>query len=228
MRPQLDAFLQRAGLHFQETDWLEEAFRHSSWINEHPQPALQDNERLEYLGDAVLELSVSTLLFREHPELPEGKMTKLRAQLVCEDALARMARHLDLGEALQLGKGEEEMGGRQRSSLLADATEALIGALYLDQGFEAAAAWVIAQIRPLLTEQQEALYKDYKSAYLEYLQSQPGHPQAVFRVLAESGPVHEPSFTVELQVNGSPVSEGHGRSKKLAEQEAARVALSRR
>lgn len=210
------------GYVFRNRNLLEESLRHSSFINEHP--ALTSNERLEFLGDSVLSLVVSHLLMGIEPPLPEGMMTRLRAQLVNETTLAEIARKIDLGTFLQLGKGETQSNGRAKNSILADACEALIAAVYLDGGFDAAFRLVQGFIEPMLQQGRvESLSPDFKSNLQELLQATQ-KPAPVYRVIDETGPDHEKCFVVQVKtVDGETT--GQGRNKKAAEQDAARNAL---
>lgn len=210
------------GYVFRNRDLLDEALRHSSFINEHP--TLTSNERLEFLGDAVLSLVVSHLLMEIAPPLPEGTMTRFRAQLVNETTLADIARKIDLGGYLQLGKGETQSNGKSKNSILADACEALIAAVYLDGGFDAAFRLVQGFIEPMLQQGRvESLSPDFKSNLQELLQAAQ-KPGPVYRVIDEIGPDHEKRFVVQVRtVDGETA--GQGRNKKAAEQDAARNAL---
>jgi ribonuclease-3 len=203
---------------------LEEALRHSSFVNEQADPGVRDNERLEFLGDAVLNLVIGHLLMRAYPQMHEGELSRLRANLVNETQLAEIARSLDLGPNLLLGKGEIQSNGQEKNSLLANALEAVIAAIYLDDGFEAAEKTIqchfneLVQAAPDLTAGQ-----DYKSRLQEAVQSTIKEiPQ--YRVVEESGPDHEKTFTVVMNV-GTIQTHGVGRSKKAAEQEAARKGI---
>lgn len=202
----------------------EQALTHSSYAHEHSLGSHAHNERLEFLGDAVLELTISEALYRRFPDLPEGKLTRFRAGLVCEESLSQLANKLGLGAYLRLGKGEAASGGRQRPSLLADAFEALLGAIYLDLGFEAVRQVVETLFSPLFEDlSRGCLRHDYKTLMQE-------HTQAVlattpeYRIVAERGPDHSKVFVAQLILNQKVLGEGSGRSKKEAEQEAARVA----
>ncbi len=201
------------------------AITHKSYVNEHRGEGLQDNERLEFLGDAVIDLAVSHRLMERFPEAREGDLSKIRAALVDEAALARIARELDLGSLLRLGRGEELTGGRQKSSLLADAMEAVVAALYLDGGLSP----VLTLVDRFLSEAFEraaagTLDRDFKTQLQELAQSRlRATPR--YRVVAEHGPDHSKVFDVELELRGEVVGRGAGRSKKDAEQAAAKIAL---
>ncbi len=212
----------RLGVRFSDTDLLRRALLHRSWLAEHQEE--RSNERLEFLGDAVLQLAVTTYLFAEHPELPEGELAKVRASIVNERALAGMARDFDVGRALFLGRGEETTGGRDKPSILADAMEAIIGAMYLDGGLERAEDLVLEALGPLIADRvREPGARDYKTRLQEHL-AQSG---AMFEyVMAEQGPDHAKTFTALVVVDGREIGRGEGTSKKRAQQAAARVALA--
>lgn len=220
------ADLQRnMGVSFKDVSRLELALVHSSYINENPAPGQTSNERLEFLGDAVLGLVVAERLYRDYPRCSEGEMTRLRAAVVRQDTLARRAGTLSLGDYLYLGKGEEADGGRQKPANLEAALEALIAAVFLDGGLGAARDFVL---RLLGEELEEAISlgpsTDYKSALQELTQSgQQVTPS--YRVTNTSGPDHGKTFTVEVTLNGQVVGSGTGKNKKAAETEAARQAL---
>lgn len=215
--------LARCNWPVQKYNLYERALTHSSFAHEQGHPVAH-NERLEFLGDAVLELIVSAYLYRTYPHLPEGKLTRLRAALVCEASLAKLAYRLDLGGYLRLGKGEAGGGGSSRPSLLADAVEALIGALYLDLGLEQAAQHVLALYQPVLQELQAGeLRRDYKTRMQEYAQARLGITPE-YRITGERGPDHDKIFEAEILLQGIPAGKGAGRSKKEAERAAAREA----
>lgn len=209
---------------FRKRELLEEALRHRSFVNEHSQADLRDNERLEFLGDAVLNLTVGHLLMQTHPDLSEGDLSRTRARLVNETHLARQARDLRLGDHIQLGRGEAQTGGHDKDSILSDTLEAVLAAVYLDGGYEAAFD-LIAHRFDLSFESigaPEGL-SDYKSRLQEHAQTfEKAIP--VYRVVAESGPDHDKTFEIELTLNDTKTI-GIGRNKKAAEQEAARKAL---
>ncbi len=212
-------------LEFVSTELLELAFRHSSWVRECGLDELASNQRLEYLGDAVLDLVFADHLYNAHPELPEGDLTRLKAALVRGSALASVARRLELGDYLLLGRGEESTGGRDKASLLADTLEALIGAIFLAGGYEAARAFILRHFDTLLEDvQKRASLRDHKSALQEVLQAR-GESPPTYRVRRTDGPPHDRWFTVEAVCGGEVVGIGEGSSKRAAEQEAAREAL---
>ena len=207
---------------FQNFGLLEMAMRHSSYANEHHMERLECNERLEFLGDAVLEVVSSEFLYKTFPRLPEGEMTKKRASLVCEPALAFCARDLDLGEYLLLGKGEDATGGRKRESVTSDAMEALIGAIYLDGGFANAKEFIHRFILNDIEHKQ--LFYDSKTILQEMVQSRQEAPLS-YEIIREEGPDHNKSFEVCAKIGDEEVGRGAGRTKKAAEQEAAYQAI---
>ena len=207
---------------FQNFSLLEQAMMHSSYTNEHRLEKYKCNERLEFLGDAVLELISSEFLFRQSPKVPEGELTKTRASMVCEPSLAMCAKEIDLGSYLLLGKGEEVTGGRLRDSVTSDALEALIGAIYLDGGFTNAKEFIH---RFVLTDQEDKrLFYDSKTILQEMVQAEK-LGEIKYRLICEEGPDHNKSFTVELMIHGKSYGKGKGRTKKAAEQQAAYKAI---
>lgn len=209
---------------FNEIRFLKQAFTHSSYVNEHRHKNLQDNERLEFLGDAVLELTVSDYLFKNFPELNEGQLTKLRAAIVCESSLVEFAESLRFGEYIQLGKGEEHTGGRQRPALLADVFESFVGALYLDQGIEMVRFFLEKYVFPKIDHGYFFQIHDYKSQLQEFVQ-QANLGNIVYRIVDEVGPAHDREFHSELLIEGEAYGMGVGKSKKESEQKAAHQAL---
>ena len=208
---------------FRNQALLEEALNHSSYANEHRAGGLRSNERLEFLGDSVLGFVTAEFLFCQHPDLPEGDLTRIRAALVCENSLVEVARSLDLGNYLKLGKGEDHGGGRARPSIQADAVEAMLAAVYLDGG--------IGQARKLIhrlvlnrEEERTAAGRDYKTALQELVQRESGQVLS-YHLTGESGPDHDKVFAMEVLLNGQPIGAGQGRSKKEAEQAAAKAAV---
>ncbi len=203
--------------------YYEQSLTHSSYAHERGHRRIH-NERLEFLGDAVLELIISDYLYQHYPNFSEGKLTKLRADLVCEASLARLAFGLNLGQYLRLGKGEIHGGGASRPSLLADATEALIGANYLDQGLEICRQNILALFSPILQELQEGvLRRDYKTLLQEFAQARYA-VTPVYKIVRESGPDHDKIFEAKVILSVDAVGAGEGRSKKEAEQAAAKEA----
>jgi ribonuclease-3 len=213
------------GYQFKNVSLLQNALAHSSYANERYHNSLMSNERLEFLGDSVLGMLVADHLYRNFPDRPEGELTRMRADMVCEQTLAKVANGLGLGAHLLLGKGEEQGGGRSRNSILADAVESVIAACYLDGGMEAAVRFVqkFILVNVPLTRMHNV---DYKTALQERVQQKKNQVIA-YRLVAESGPDHDKQFTVELSINAEVVGVGHGSSKKRAEQDAARVALEK-
>lgn len=210
------------GYHFREEGLLRQALTHSSFANEKHMKKHSDNERLEFLGDAVLELVSSEFLFQNYPKLPEGDLTKFRASLVCEPTLAYCTKEMDLGKYLFLGKGENQTGGRMRKSILSDALESVIGAIYLDGGFEEAKAFIH---RFILTDiEHKKLFYDSKTSLQEVVQGR--YTESLHYVLlAEEGPDHDKVFSVEARIGDRVIGQGSGHTKKAAEQEAAYQAL---
>ncbi len=213
------------GYQFHDPALLEEALRHSSYANEHRGDNVFSNERLEFLGDSVLGFVTAEYLFAKHPTAPEGELTRIRALLVCEDSLHEVAQRLKLGEYLKLGHGEESCGGRTRPSILADATEAVFAAVYLDGGIRAASELIH---RVLLDKEREetaeAKRRDYKTKLQELVQRTPNQV-LTYRMTGEQGPDHDKVFSFAVLLNDTVVGTGEGRSKKEAEQMAAKDAL---
>ncbi len=222
---QPDDLGRRLGLTFTDPGLLRQALIHTSYANERSHGRLLHNQRLEFLGDAVLDLVISEYLYRNFAALPEGELTKARAAVVCEPALARRAKELGLGRHLLLGRGEAASGGRERDSILADAFEAVIGAVYLDSGYAAASACVLRLLAADLDALADGEYgKDYKTLLQEIAQ-QGGDARIGYEVTGESGPDHSKTFTVAVSISDVRLGTGSGRSKKAAEQDAARRAL---
>lgn len=210
------------GYQFEKPELLERALTHSSYANERLGGALDCNERLEFLGDAVLGMLVADHLYREHPDLPEGDLTRLRASMVCEEALARVAKSWQLGNHINLGRGEGLSGGQERASILADAVEAVLAAIYLDSGI----AQVRRTIRQFILSQEvpTGRTRDHKTALQEFIQRESGHALA-YELVSSQGPDHQKTFTMAVLLDGKQVGLGEGHSKKEAEQMAAKVAL---
>ena len=220
---------EKIGYSFKDRTLLTTALTHSSYARE--SGGSEFNERMEFLGDAMLDAIAGEELYREFPGKGEGFLSRTRASLVCEKFLFEVAVHIGLGEHLRLGAGEEKTGGRNRPSILADAVEALIGAVFLDGGYEAARDVVLRLLADGLQDAREGrlLVTDYKTALQELLQSEGVSTAGIQYVDAgQSGPDHDKVFTVHLMINGQTEAEGVGKSKKQAQQEAARAALSRR
>ncbi|MDY6299743.1 ribonuclease III [Selenomonas bovis] len=223
---ELLALAQRLGVTFHDIGLLHTALIHTSYANE-AQGRVAHNERLEFLGDAVLELASSTYLYTHFPTLPEGELTKTRASIVCSAALAKIAARLGLGEYLLLGHGEEMSGGRARTTNLEDAFEAVLGAIYLDQGWETARDYALRQLAPEFDQVRHGEnLQDYKTLLQELVQKTPGSTIA-YELLEATGPDHAKHYRYAVVINGKTCGEGEGSSKKEAEQQAARMALAR-
>ncbi|WP_449539979.1 ribonuclease III [Ferdinandcohnia sp. Marseille-Q9671] len=219
-------FQEKINIHFHDENLLIQAFTHSSYVNEHRKKPHEDNERLEFLGDAVLELTISQFLFKKFPIMSEGELTKMRAAIVCEPSLVTFAHDLKFGELVLLGKGEEMTGGRERPALLADVFEAFIGALYLDQGLEVVYQFLDETVIPKINAGAFSHVMDYKSQLQELVQRD-GTGTLEYKVLQEKGPAHSREFVSRVSLNGEELGIGSGRSKKEAEQHAAEVALKK-
>ena len=228
LRDEFETLQQAIGYRFRDRGLVEHAMTHTSRANEDVSGGVRDNESLEFLGDAVLGFVIADVLFNEFPESDEGQKSKLKAMLVSTTTLARQAERLSLGDHLLLGRGEEKSGGRQKQALLADGYEALIAAIYLDGGVEHARAFIVREFAPLIADARRdgLAAQDYKSALQELLQ---GRNRALpdYRVVGTLGPDHQKLFQVQVVVDGEPLAEATGSSKKEAEQEAARAALEK-
>ena len=214
---------EKLGYVFRDKSLLASALSHSSYANERKAIGYNSNERLEFLGDAVLGFVTADVLYRVDPALPEGRMTKLRAELVCETALHKTALELELGRYLRLGKGEEHTGGRERPSILADAVEAVIAALYLDGGFDVSRRFIMAHVLAGADIACEPT-GDWKTELQEFIQQKPWRTLA-YELLSESGPDHDKLFQFRVLLDGTEIGRGQGRTKKEAEQSAASAAL---
>ena len=214
---------------FNDPALLKAALTHSSYANENRKSGMVSNERLEFLGDSVLGMTVSALIYKSKQDMPEGQMTRLRAELVCEKSLAALAVTFGLGECLILGRGEEKGGGRTRPSILADAFEAVLAAIYLDGGFEPVAR-LIAEHLTSQAERMQIENFDYKTALQEVIQEKGGQMEQTlsYHTIDESGPDHMKSFAVEVRLGDEVLGSGAGKSKKEAEQMAAKSALENR
>ena len=217
-------FENKIGYTFKNKDLLHEALSHSSYANENKHHGRHSNERLEFLGDSVLSIVVSEHLFNHFKHLPEGELTKIRASLVCEKALFEFSKKIDLGQHILLGKGEENSGGRERPSIVSDAFEAVIAAIFLDGGMQAAEKYVLSFIPKNLDSNSAKALQDYKTMLQEIIQRNP--EERVEYVLADQiGPDHDRKFVVNVCLNSNIIGTGEGHSKKQAEQAAAKEAL---
>ena len=224
MNTKFQEFQDNIGIHFLNERILKQAFTHSSYVNEHRRKPYEDNERLEFLGDAVLELTVSQYLYKKFPMMSEGELTKLRAAIVCEPSLVTFANAMSFGGLVLLGKGEEQTGGRERPALLADVFEAFIGALYLDQGLETVYEFLRKTVFPKIDEGAFSHVMDYKSQLQELVQRDAAGILE-YKIHLEKGPAHNKEFVSHVSLNGEIMGTGVGRSKKEAEQHAAQQAL---
>lgn len=213
----------RIGHKYKDISLLENALTHSSFANE-SKSGLKSNERLEFLGDAVLSIVVSDYIYRNCPKLPEGELSKLRASLVCEKSLCRFSRALGVGDYLKLSNGERNLKGNERPSILADAFEAIIASIYLDSNIEEARKFILSFVEPEIKNPKPRAFKDYKTTLQEIVQKNPGE-RLSYVLTGESGPDHDKHFSVEVHLNNNVIGRGGGRSKKEAEQQAAREAL---
>ena len=220
----MTALEERLGYSFRNRALLETALTHSSYANENRASGIVCNERLEFLGDSVLGVTVADFLYRHFPDMPEGRMTRLRAELVCEQSLHRVALELHLGDYLRLGKGEEHNGGRKRASILSDAVEAVIAAMYLDAGMETAAGFIHRCLLDDVRAIETPSFTDYKTSLQELVQRHSGQVLS-YELVGEEGPDHAKTFRVQVCLNGEPLGRGTGRTKKEAEQTAAANAL---
>lgn len=213
---------ERIGYQFKNKKYLRRALTHSSYSNESREKP-ESNERMEFLGDAVLSLVVSNYIFHRF-HLDEGDLTKIRASMVCEKSLFRFAQEIELGEELYLGRGEEQMGGRTRPSIVSDAFEALIAAIFLDGGLEAAGKFILRFVREELDTGERGAFVDYKTMLQEIIQKNP-EEKVTYVLVGENGPDHDKHFAVEVRLNSNVIGRGESRSKKGAEQLAAKEAL---
>ncbi|BDZ30813.1 ribonuclease III [Lactiplantibacillus sp. WILCCON 0030] len=226
MITELAAMLEaRFGIKFKDPALLAEAFTQASYVNEHQDQKLKYYERVEFLGDAVLELAVSEYLYKRYKDMPQGKLTRLRAAMVCEDSFASFARECDFPQYIRLGKGEQKAKAWERDSLLCDIFESFVGALYLDQGREPVLKFVHQVIFPKLDEGRFDGVFDYKTTLQEYLQ-QDGDVEIDYQLVEQDGPANERSYEIAVSANGRQIGEGRGHSKKEAEQSAARQAYT--
>lgn len=216
----------RFTIEFADQDLLETAFTHTSYANEHRLLKISHNERLEFLGDAVLQLLISEYLYKKYPKKPEGDLSKLRAMIVREESLAGFARDCQFDEFIKLGKGEEKSGGRHRDTILGDAFEAFLGALLLDKDVATVKNFIYTVMIPKVETGDFEMITDYKTHLQELLQVN-GDVDICYQVTSETGPAHDKIFEVEVLVEGTSIGKGQGRSKKLAEQEAAKNAVEK-
>lgn len=219
----LEEFQGKIRYYFNDKELLIEALSHSSYANE-KRKGRNSNERLEFLGDSVLSIVVSQYLFEHFTHLPEGELTKIRASLVCEKSLYEFAKQIDLGEHILLGKGEENTGGRERVSILADAFEAVIAAVFLDGGLEAARRHILKFIPKDIDDRKPVSFSDHKTILQEIIQKNP-EEKVEYKLVGQSGPDHNKVFKVQVRLNSNVIGTGIGRSKKEAEQMAAKEAL---
>lgn len=221
----LHELVARLGLPITDIALLDRAFTHTSYANENKQRAVQHNERLEFLGDAVLDLIIGEYLFKTYPQMTEGELTKTKAGIVCEGSLASCSAALHFGDYLLLGKGEDASGGRQRASILADTFESMIGCIYINTSYEVATQFVLSHLQGYLAQVETGnLGKDYKTLLQEFVQ-QYGEAHIAYRLVSESGPDHDKLFTMEVLIDGISYGSGLGKNKKEAEQHAAKEAL---
>lgn len=222
IRESIRAFEEKIGYEFKNKTYIQTALTHSSFANEHKE--FNYNERLEFLGDSILGLVVSDYLFRARNDLPEGKLTRLRANVVCEESLSSVARKINLGDHLFLGKGEKTSGGSDRDSILADATEAVIAAIYLDGGFDQAKDFILSNLRDTIAKNIDGnIFRDYKTILQEIIQGNNG--KISYKLVGESGPDHNKEFEMQVKCGQDTIGIGKGKNKKEAEKEAARDAL---
>lgn len=225
MKSQLDQLQKKINIKFKQSELLSLALIHPSFLAEHPE-AEEHNQRLEFLGDAVLGSAVAYYLYVHYPQASEGELTKTRAAVVCESSLASLARVLDLGEYLQLGRGEELSGGKERASILADAFEALTAAIFLDQGWQKACIFLWSLLHEKIEKTVQGVSSDFKTQLQEIIQSR-GSDQLSYRLLSDTGPDHDKLFTTGVFIKNRLLGSGSGKSKKESEQQAAKEALER-
>ena len=220
-----DTLEAKLGVKFKDKALLEKAFTHRSYLNEHRENGLENNERLEFLGDAVLELIISSDLYKNYPEKPEGELTNIRAAVVRTESLAEESRNLGFGEYLKMSKGEEDSGGKDKDYLLANTFEAVLGAIYLDQGFDVCVSYLSRTLLHKVSNIIENnLFIDPKTQAQELIQAQ-FKVTPLYEVVKEDGPDHDKTFTVALIVNQKELGRGTGSSKQKAEEEAAKIAI---
>ena len=222
----IELFEQKINYEFKNKEYILEALTHSSYSNENKNYPF--NERLEFLGDSVLSIVISDYLFKKETKLPEGELTKIRANIVCEESLSEVSKHIHLGKYMLLGKGEEATGGRERISILADALEAVIAAIYLDGGIKCAREFILTNMEKIINDSIKGkIFRDYKTCLQEVLQSN-GENNIWYKLIEEKGPDHNKRFVMEVGINDTVLGVGEGKSKKDAEQVAAKCALDKK
>ena len=222
----ISLFEQKINYEFKNKEYILEALTHSSYSNENKNYPF--NERLEFLGDSVLSIVISDYLFKKETKLPEGELTKIRANIVCEESLSEVSKNIHLGKYMLLGKGEEATGGRERISILADALEAVIAAIYLDGGIKCAREFILTNMEKIINDSIKGkIFRDYKTCLQEVLQSN-GENNIWYKLIEEKGPDHNKRFVMEVGINDTVLGVGEGKSKKDAEQVAAKCALDKK
>ena len=222
----IELFEQKINYEFKNKEYILEALTHSSYSNENKNYPF--NERLEFLGDSVLSIVISDYLFKKETKLPEGELTKIRANIVCEESLSEVSKNIHLGKYMLLGKGEEATGGRERISILADALEAVIAAIYLDGGIKCAREFILTNMEKIINDYIKGkIFRDYKTCLQEVLQSN-GENNIWYKLIEEKGPDHNKRFVMEVGINDTVLGVGEGKSKKDAEQVAAKCALDKK
>ena len=222
----IEWFEQKINYEFKNKEYILEALTHSSYSNENKNYPF--NERLEFLGDSVLSIVISDYLFKKETKLPEGELTKIRANIVCEESLSEVSKNIHLGKYMLLGKGEEATGGRERISILADALEAVIAAIYLDGGIKCAREFILTNMEKIINDSIKGkIFRDYKTCLQEVLQSN-GENNIWYKLIEEKGPDHNKRFVMEVGINDTVLGVGEGKSKKDAEQVAAKCALDKK
>lgn len=222
----IELFEEKINYEFKNKEYILEALTHSSYSNENKNYPF--NERLEFLGDSVLSIVISDYLFKKETKLPEGELTKIRANIVCEESLSEVSKNIHLGKYMLLGKGEEATGGRERISILADALEAVIAAIYLDGGIKCAREFILTNMEKIINDSIKGkIFRDYKTCLQEVLQSN-GENNIWYKLIEEKGPDHNKRFVMEVGINDTVLGVGEGKSKKDAEQVAAKCALDKK
>ena len=222
----IELFEQKINYEFKNKEYILGALTHSSYSNENKNYPF--NERLEFLGDSVLSIVISDYLFKKETKLPEGELTKIRANIVCEESLSEVSKNIHLGKYMLLGKGEEATGGRERISILADALEAVIAAIYLDGGIKCAREFILTNMEKIINDSIKGkIFRDYKTCLQEVLQSN-GENNIWYKLIEEKGPDHNKRFVMEVGINDTVLGVGEGKSKKDAEQVAAKCALDKK